>query len=174
MPMSVNERARTVATFRFIEVRIMEIVAAWTPSTPEMEVKVLFGRHIWGFAQHADALGKRTFELRQPMHYTVAPEQAYLEFLTTVAALRTTGDRIGSLYDVVLPGLIRRYEAYVAQTDPILDEPTVVIMERIVSDLKRQIQESKKLQAEVGPFPANVTPLGQQEQSIDRFVTAGR
>ena len=26
----------------------------------------MFGRHIWDFAQHADALGRRTFELRQP------------------------------------------------------------------------------------------------------------
>ena len=60
MSLSVALRAQRIATFRFVEVRLMEIAAAWTPTTPEMEVKVLLGRHIWDFAQHADALGKRS------------------------------------------------------------------------------------------------------------------
>lgn len=174
MSMTVNERARTVATFRYIEVRIMEIVAAWTPTTPEMEVKVLFGRHIWDFAQHADALGKRTFELRQPMHYTVPPDQAYADLLQNVASLRGTGERLGALYDVLLPGLIRRYEAYVAKTDPILDEPTVVIMERILQMIRRQIRERQQMLIAVGPFTADVAPLSRQETSIDQFVAAAR
>lgn len=174
MPMTVNERARTVATFRHIEVRLMETIAAWTPTTPEMEVKVLFGRHIWDFAQHADALGKRTFELRQPMHYTLPPENAYADLLQSVASVRSTAERLAAMYDVVLPGLTRRYEAYVAGTDPILDEPTTIIMERIVRDLKRQIDQAKEIAAEIGVLAADVGPLTHQERSIGRFVSAGR
>ena len=45
--LSVPDRAAAIATFRFIEVKLMELVATWTPSTPEMEAKVMFGRHIW-------------------------------------------------------------------------------------------------------------------------------
>ena len=63
---SVNERCRYIATFRHISVWLMETVARWTPMTPEMEVKVVFGRHIWEYAQMADALGKRTFALYDP------------------------------------------------------------------------------------------------------------
>ena len=33
-----------VATFRFVAVRLMETAAAWTPTTPEMEVKLLLGK----------------------------------------------------------------------------------------------------------------------------------
>ena len=57
--MSVTDIGRAIATFRFVSVQLMETVAAWTPTTPEMEVKVLLGRHIWDFAQQADALGNR-------------------------------------------------------------------------------------------------------------------
>ncbi|KPK05001.1 MAG: hypothetical protein AMS20_07585, partial [Gemmatimonas sp. SG8_28] len=60
MTMSVRERADWIATFRFISVNLMETLARWVPNTPEMEVKLLFGRHLWEFAQHADAFGKRT------------------------------------------------------------------------------------------------------------------
>src|SRR5688500_10969398 len=112
MGMTVNERARRIATFRFTEVRLMELAAAWTPTTPEMEIKVLFGKHIWDFAQHADALGKRVFELRQPMHYTLRPVDDYAALLEELAALESTSDRLAGLYDVLLPRLDRRYAAY--------------------------------------------------------------
>src|SRR5581483_12233555 len=81
VPMNVKQRAETIGTFRFIEVRLMETAAYWVPLTPEMEVKVLLGRHIWDFAQHADWLGKRAFELRQAEHYTRRPGDDYHQLL---------------------------------------------------------------------------------------------
>ena len=58
LPIEMGDNFPAVfATARMVA--LMEIAAAWTPTTPEMEVKVLLGRHIWDFAQHADALGKR-------------------------------------------------------------------------------------------------------------------
>src|SRR5207244_12544361 len=100
MSLSVIERARAIATFRFVEVRLMEMVADWTPTTPEMEVKILFGRHVWDFAQHADALGRRTFELRQPAQHSIPPAEAYCAHLEAVAALGTTPERLAALYEV--------------------------------------------------------------------------
>lgn len=173
MRMTVNDRARAIATFRFIEVKLMELTAAWTPSTPEMEAKVMFGRHIWDFAQHADALGKRTFELRQPEHYTLPADSAYQALLTRVGAADGTAERIAGLYEVIVPGLTRRYESYIAATDPILDEPTVVIMERIVADLKRQTAQARALLGELGLQAPAHGPLFQQESETPHLAAAG-
>src|SRR6516165_8381382 len=129
---TVTERCRNIATFRHISVRLMETVARWTPSTPEMEAKVMFGRHIWDFAQMADWLGKRTFELRQPDQYTLRPVEAYDALLQEASKAESTADRIATLYDGIIPGLIERYRAYISATDPILDEPSLVIIDRIV------------------------------------------
>jgi hypothetical protein len=171
--MSVNDRSRAVATFRFIEVRLMELIAAWTPSTPEMEAKVMFGRHIWDFAQHADALGKRTFELRQPEQYTVPADATYVGLLTRVASLTETSERLTTLYDVIVPGLVRRYEAYVSGTDPILDEPTVIIMERIVADLRRQSGQAHDLLRQLGLEGRSHEPLIQEENATPHLTVAG-
>ena len=38
MSLSVKLRGEYVATFRAIEVHLMEMLAAWVPTTPEMEV----------------------------------------------------------------------------------------------------------------------------------------
>lgn len=148
MPMTVSDRAKAIGMFRWIEVRLMELAAAWTPTTPEMEVKVMFGRHIFDFAQHADALGKRTFELRQPMHYTVRPDDV-AAVIDREAAAVATAERIDALYDKLLPLVEKRYREYLADTDPILDEPSIIIIERILQDVARHRGDARNVRAEV-------------------------
>jgi hypothetical protein len=167
---SVNDRVAAIATFRFIEVRLMELVAGWTPTAPEMEVKVLFGRHIWDFAQHADALGKRTFELRRPEQYSLRPINEYVSLLDEVSRIGSTSERVATLYDAILPGLRKRYESYLAETDPLLDEPSVVIIRRIVADLARQRTEAAALCAELSLSSAAPGSYAEIESSFPSVV----
>src|SRR6516165_7743127 len=102
MSLSVQQRAESLATFRFIHVFLMETLARWVPSTPEMEVKVIFGRHIWDLAQQADALGKRTYELRAPLQFSLRPKEEYINFLEDFARINSTPKKIHGFYDVIL------------------------------------------------------------------------
>jgi hypothetical protein len=170
MPLTVAERGQTIATFRHIEVRLMEIAAAWVPTTPEMEVKVLLGKHIWDFAQHADALGKRTFELRLPEQFSQKPSSGYVRLLDEVAAIEETSRRLAALYDAILPGIERRYLRYVERTDTLLDAPSVVVVERILQDLARQRREADRLRGEIGLTPANAEDLRRQDGSLETVV----
>lgn len=173
MTLTVNDRARAIATFRFVEVRLMEITAGWTPTTPEMEVKVIFGRHIWDFAQHADWLGKRTFELRQPEQYTLRPVDSYAKLLDDLAAEEATTARLTALYDVFVPALQRRYREYVAATDPLLDQPSVVIVERILHELTRMQSDATKLRHELSLPAASVDHLAGRERGHAAIVAGG-
>src|SRR6185295_4061334 len=107
--LTVKERGQFVATMRYVHVCLMETLASWVPTTPEMEVKLLFGEHIWDVAQHADALGKRTFELRMPLQHSLRPAEAYVEILTELAKIDATPQRLAAVYEVLLPGLDVRY-----------------------------------------------------------------
>lgn len=173
MTLTVNDRARAIATFRFIEVRLMEITAAWTPTTPEMEVKVMFGRHIWDFAQHADWLGKRTFELRQPEHYTLRPAESYAQLLDEIAKEESTPARIAALYDVLLPALERRYREYLAATDLLLDQPSVVIIERILHEMQRMKTDGAKLRGELALKAVPLDHLAGRESAHAAIVAPG-
>lgn len=137
MTMSVRERADWIATFRFISVNLMETVARWVPNTPEMEVKLLFGRHLWDFAQHADAFGKRTAALRLAVHTSREPTAEFTKVLKRFAEAESAGDRVDGLYDGVIPILEGLYRAYLSTADPLMDEPSVRIIERVVADLAR-------------------------------------
>ena len=165
MSLTVAQRAQRIATFRFVEVRLMEIAAAWTPTTPEMEVKVLLGRHIWDFAQHADALGRRTFELRMPAQHSLPPGEAYLAVLDEVRGLSGTAERLAALYDVVLPGLDRRLADYARDSDPIVDEPSLLIVERIRTDVARQRADASRVRDELGLPAHSLQPLRAREEA---------
>jgi hypothetical protein len=167
MKLNVNQRVQKIATFRFIEVRLMEIAAAWTPTSAEMEMKVMLGRHIWDFAQHADALGKRTFEMRRPEQFSQRPVEAYVRLLEDTARVEGTGERLAALYDGLLPALAQRYQGYLDATDGLLDAPSSVIIERILGDLRRQRQEAEALRRELGlSAPLPVAALREAEQAI--------
>jgi len=172
---SIQERAESIGTYRWVEIQLMETLARWVPTTPEMEVKVLFGRHVWDCAQHADALGRRAFELRAPLHFTLPAAQAYREFLRDVAEIVTTSDRVSTLYDVVIPGVGDLYSAYLTKTDPLMDEPTVRILQGALQDHQRMKAERNRLtqgvldHATAAGFPA----WKQRQRSICNVVEHG-
>ena len=148
MGLILREKAEYLGTFRWLEVFLMETLARWVPTTPEMEIKVLMGRHIWDAAQHADALGKRTFELRAPLHYTLTPLAPYLEFLKELAPVEDTPSRLQAIYDVLLPALTAKYQEYLNGSDSLLDEPSYRVIHGILSDFTRMRQENEALREE--------------------------
>jgi hypothetical protein len=133
----VRDRADIVGTYRAVAVTLMETLARWVPTTPELEVKTLFGRHIWDLAQHADALGRRAPDLRAPLHHSLRPVASYQAALDELAAISDTAARLSGFYDAILPDLAARYRRYLDATDPLLDEPTVRILERVLRDYER-------------------------------------
>lgn len=174
MGLTVKQRGQNVATFRFVEVRLMEILSAWVPSTPEMEAKLLFGAHIWDTAQAADALGKRTYELRMPLQHSLTPAAGYLEVLDNLAAAQGAAQRIAAFYDVALPGLAARYRNYLAATDSLMDAPTIRIIERILETGVRMMREANALRDELPALKLGDSDwpvqFAQRERNVSELV----
>jgi hypothetical protein len=171
MSLSVQSRAENVATFRFIHVFLMETLARWVPTTAEMEVKILFGRHIWDLAQQADALGKRTYELRAPLQFSLDPSAAYMTFLEDFAKTTSTVDKVQGFYDVVLPSLSARYQTYLNQTDRLLDEPTVRVVERILGEFTRMRTDRLNLLKDLPKLCATDPVLVSQKAQLEAAVS---
>jgi len=171
MKLTVRQRAETIATFRYISVNLMETLARWTPSTPEMEAKVLFGRHVWEVAQHADLLGKRTYELRAPMHFTQKPSDEYIQYLADLNAVEGAAGRMHAMYDIAIPLLAARYRAYLQQIDALLDAPSVKIIDRIVSDFDAMRRDAEELRREMPSMTWPSAELSQLRAGEARAVT---
>ena len=176
MRLNVRQRGDHVATFRWIEIQLMETLARWVPTTPETEVKLVFGSHIWDVAQHADSLGKRTHELRLPSQHSLEPSAECVRFLADLAATTETDKRVAVIYDCILPALELRFREYVGQVDPLLDGPTLRILERMLFDIDRMQADCKALRAELPALAsvdtAWVEGLRVREMSLGDIVVA--
>jgi hypothetical protein len=174
--LTVKERGQFVATMRYVHVWLMETLAAWVPTTPEMEVKLLFGEHVWDTAQHADALGKRTFELRMPLQHSLRPADAYADFLAELAAITPTPQRLAAVYDVLLPALAARYQRYLDRTDALSDAPTVRILERHLADTARMVEAGRALRQELPALQLAdrewTAALTAREAGLDSLIAA--
>jgi hypothetical protein len=141
-----------------------------------MEVKLLFGEHIWDVAQHADSLGKRTFELRMPLQRSMRAADGYVDLLAAVAAVEPTPQRLAAMYDVLLPALAGRQRRYVEQTDKLIDAPTVRIVERYLADSTRMIDSAHALRHELPALQLAdrhwATALQTREASLELLAAA--
>lgn len=147
--LTVKQRADTIGTLRFVSVFLMETLARWIPATPEMEVKMLLSRQVWRMAQQADRLGKRARELRAPLHYSRPPRQEFLAALKQLAAVSDTNDRIDAFHDVALSALAIAHKRYLAETDRLTDEPTVMICEQALAEIETMKRERNEWGSEI-------------------------
>jgi hypothetical protein len=152
--LNVKQRAAAVGTLRYVSVFLMETLSSWIPATPEMEVKMLLSRHVWRMAQQADRLGRRSRELRAPLHYSRHPQPAFADALRQLAALSDTIDRVDGFHVVALPILAEQYRAYLAETDKVTDEPTTMICDQALLEIATMIEERTTWGDEIPPSRA--------------------
>src|SRR6266513_1693098 len=77
---SVEESARRVGNYKWVEMRLFEALGGWVATVPEMDVKIRLGTHCYKHAWHSELWHKRLPELREMMLQSVSrtPEDAEL------------------------------------------------------------------------------------------------
>jgi hypothetical protein len=128
----------------FLEGRCMEILAAWVWTTGDLDLKLPFGTHAYEDAMHADLCRKRVQELRPSLPtYGWEPSKLALDSLDRLSRalvqVPSTAGRLSVLYGVLKPWLLERYEEYLQNGDPILEGPTIRLLEQIVREERKQI-----------------------------------
>jgi hypothetical protein len=121
---------------------MMRILGGWIALTPEMDAKLLFGRHVWDCAQHADLWGRRLPELRSPAQQSEPANEAFVAFMDLVdgaEAPSQTVERVVAVYRVLKPHLVTVYQRHLAAANPVYEPPTRRILERCVDEERRHV-----------------------------------
>ena len=99
----------------------MRILGGWIALTPEVPVKLLFGRHVWDCAQHADLWGKRLPELRSPAQQSEPANDRVVAFMDLIEKPGDAGRRRRSastgVYRVLKPHLAAVYARHLADAN---------------------------------------------------------
>ncbi|HLG00948.1 MAG TPA: hypothetical protein VI916_10780 [Acidimicrobiia bacterium] len=126
----VEETARRVGNYRWIEMRLFEVLGGWVATVPELDIKTMLGRHTYQHAWHSELWTKRLPELREmvPEKLTVAPNEAMERFvkeLTEPEAPELTIEKMVGVYRVLIPHKIAAYTYHRNGTSRITDGPTI-------------------------------------------------
>jgi len=127
---SVEESARRVGHYKWTEMRLFEVLGGWVATVPELDVKLMLGRHTYHHAWHSELWHKRLPELREmnPERLNVPPNDAYVTFMEAVrepGAAEETIEKLVGVYRVLLPRKIAVYTYHLNGTSTITDAPTI-------------------------------------------------
>ncbi len=136
---TVEETARRVGHYKWIEMRLFEALGGWVATVPELDVKMRIGTHCYRHAWHSELWHKRLPELREmnPDRLTL-PANGYLEeFVTAMTEPEDPGQTIEKLvgaYRVLIPHKIAAYTYHLNNTSTITDAPTIRSLKFALND----------------------------------------
>jgi hypothetical protein len=119
---------------------MMRMLGGWIALTPELDVKLLFGRHVWDCAQHADLWGRRLPELRAAAQQSEPANEGVVALLDLVQGTEGpehTVERVTAVYRVLKPHAATVYERHLAVANPVYEPPTRRILERCLAEERR-------------------------------------
>lgn len=124
-------------------VRISNLLAMWTMTTPEGELKSVFARHLYWAVQASERLRARLAELAVDVNpRTVLLEAASDDLLACERAL-TTPDKMRALYGVALPNLMASMTDHLNRTGALADEPTIRILGELIASSMTIAEEAE-------------------------------
>jgi hypothetical protein len=147
---SVEESARRVGNYKWVEQRLFEALGGWVATVPELDVKLKLGTHCYHHAWHAELWHKRLPELREmnPDRLTVPANDEVVALLDAVTAPESPDETIEKLvgvYRVLIPRKIAAYTYHLNNTSTITDAPTIRSLKFVLADELEDWREGEML-----------------------------
>lgn len=135
--LSVGECARRLGRFGFFSQQLMRVQAAKMSSIANWDVKAMLGRQLWECALHWGWWRDRVREMRGHDHLINQHADDKLgDFFNEMLWSQGDAEFAVALYAVALPAYIAALRRYVDQTNPLVDQPTVRLIQHVQLDLE--------------------------------------
>src|SRR5256885_438448 len=174
---TVEETARRVGNYKWIEMRLFEALGGWVATVPELDVKMRLGTHCYHHAWHADLWHKRLPELREmsPERLTVPANDelvAFIDVMTEPEAPDLTIEKLTGVYRVLIPRKIAAYTYHLNATSRITDAPTMRSLKFILQDEFEDWREGEMLLQSLISTPEEVDRAANRQRELEQLVLA--
>ncbi len=137
---SVEESARRLQRIGFVDRRLMRLEAGHMCARPEYEVKGALARFCWQDAYHHDQLRNRCKQLRMStVAFDKCPDERLETLMEEVLRSPDTIRLLTALFEVVKPASVVACRRYVEAAQPIVDEPTILMLRHQLIDREDQL-----------------------------------
>src|SRR5437667_3315323 len=173
----VEETARRVGNYKWIERRLFEALGGWVATVPELDVKLRLGAHCYKHAWHSELWNKRLPELREmnPERLTQPANDAVVRFMEAVAepeAPDQTIEKLVGVYRVLIPRKIAAYTYHLNATSPITDAPTIRWLKFILTDEFDDWREGEMLLQSLIRTPEDVDRAASRQRELEQLMLA--
>lgn len=171
----VAESARRIGNYKWIEMRLFESLGGWVATIPELDVKMVLGRHCYHHAWHSELWHKRLPELRE-MNPERLTQPANDELVSFVDALRQpeapelTIEKLVGVYRVLVPRLIGAYTYHLNATSSITDAPTMRSLRFVLQDEMDDWREGEMLLQSLIDTPEAVDRAARRQAALEALM----
>jgi hypothetical protein len=174
---SVDDSARRVGNYKWAEMRLFEALGGWVATVPELDVKMVLGRHTYHHAWHAELWHKRLPELREmnPDRLTQPPNpefEAFMEAVRDPEAPELTIEKLVGVYRVLIPRFIGVYTYHLNGTSRITDAPTIRSLTFILQDEFDDWRDGEMLLQSLIDTPEKVERASRRQQQLEELYLA--
>ncbi len=173
----VDESARRIGHYRWVETKLFEALGGWVATVPEMDVKLRLGTHTYHHAWHAELWTKRLPELRQmnPDKLTGPPNDelvAFMDQMTEPEAAEQTIEKLVGVYRVLIPRKIAAYTYHLHATSRITDAPTIRSLGFILGDEHDDWRDGEMLLQSLITTPEEARRAADHQAALEAVMVA--
>jgi hypothetical protein len=174
---SVEETARRVGNYKWAEMRLFEVLGGWVATVPELDVKMVLGRHTYHHAWHSELWHKRLPELREmnPDRLTLPANDAFVTFMDAVRepeAPEHTIEKLVGVYRVLIPRFIAAYTFHKNGTSRITDSPTIRSLDFALQDEFEDWRDGEMLIQSLLDTPEKVERASKRQLELEQLCLA--
>jgi hypothetical protein len=174
---SVEETARRVGNYKWAEMRLFEVLGGWVATVPELDVKMVLGRHCYHHAWHSELWHKRLPELREmnPERLTLPANDAFVTFMDAVRepeAPEHTIEKLVGVYRVLIPRFIAAYTFHKNGTSRITDSPTIRSLDFALQDEFEDWRDGEMLIQSLLDTPEKVERASKRQLELEQLCLA--
>ena len=173
----VEESARRIGNYRWTEMRLFEALGGWVATIPELDVKMVLGRHCYHHAWHAELWTKRLPELRE-MNVERMTQPANDEMVAFMNAIpepespALTIEKLVGVYRVLIPRTIAAYTYHQNGTSAITDSPTQRSLRHALQDEYEGWCDGEMLLQSLIDTPDKVERAIRRQGELEALITA--
>lgn len=169
---TVAESVRVLLRLHWCEVRLMDVMVARLPGTPEWEVKCALALHQWQHAEHATLVRERIAEMRNPVpRLDTAPDDALEAVFAELEQSLDTVELLAGVHRVVRPALAAAYGELIAEANPLVEHPTRRIARMILADdADAESWSAAALEALTGDDPDAAARASSWAAHLERYL----
>lgn len=143
--LSVEESARRLQRIAYVDRHCMRLEAGHMTARPEYEVKGALARFTWQDAEFTNQLRNRCKQLRMGVRaFEKCPDAALKLLMVKILESHNTLNLLVALFEVLKPASIEAIRAYLSEAQPLVDEPTIHLLQHQLMDREGQMVWGKQ------------------------------